>query len=242
VQKVCEECGDLMTARRSTKRYCSEACKQRAKRKWQREEEAVTGCRVCGKPLPRYDKNITVKVAGWPGGPPVVWLPDKLTKAEMRRARRQFPPVRYARLTDSGWARRYGPRAYCSEECRRVARRKRERLARYRRRVEDEQAEAMERERLYRVAQENAYRVTREPDWPLECGHTREWHENAELVLRLLEAGRIFIAQPDQPAPEGGPRASTARQGDNTDGLFASLGSPPWERQSEEWDGLTDFS
>ena len=37
--KPCTECGKQMTAQRSTKLYCSEACKQRAKRRLARAEE-----------------------------------------------------------------------------------------------------------------------------------------------------------------------------------------------------------
>jgi hypothetical protein len=201
VQKVraCAECGRRMDAQRSTKVYCSEACKQHAKRKRQREQEAVQEardegrfvaanitCQVCGRLLPRT-------------------LIEVSTKGESRR---------YGRF------RRYGPHRYCGDECRREARRVRERKARATRRGFDAGAEEAERERAYRVGRSDAYRVMDDPDFPLPCGYTRDWHETVVRFIAVLQAGgeeaaRVLAElQQLRPAKPDPPREETPLQMD----------------------------
>jgi hypothetical protein len=217
---VCLECGGPLTAQRSTRMYCSEACKQRAKRKRQREK-----AELCSPARPALD------LCDWCRGPL-----DRYFAVRRRRVS--------------------GPR-YCSDECKRRARRVREGLARDAKRREAEESRyraAPTREAgddFNRVKQAGAYGVTQpEFAWsrysvglapysvvqagsyevsPLDvlpCGHTDEWHRVAERLLSLVAQGRVELAEPDDtlsPAAENDP--------DRHDG------DPPSAEISGQWDG-----
>lgn len=54
-ETFCQQCLRPMTAQRSTKRYCSEVCKQKAKRALQRAgRNGEAACLECGREIPGY--------------------------------------------------------------------------------------------------------------------------------------------------------------------------------------------
>ena len=83
-----------------------------------------------------------------------------------------------------------------------------------------------------------------DPDWPLECGQTRGWHEAVERILVVLQAkGQLQTADPDlsadlvtsQCADCG--RLTVQGQSKCDDCFIKAFGTPPREEEpsSAEW-------
>lgn len=172
VTKVCEVCAAEFTAQRSTRRYCSEAHRQRAKRDRELAAEADESAERLG--LWRHAR------CWWCDGP---LFPDKPERDNERLA-----AIALAHKTMGNI------RKYCSPEHRNAARRYRYRVAR----LTGTPYRDVTRYRVTQADEDSSYRVT-DPTGdpyaltePMPCWRSAEWHEMARLVLILMEQGFVL--------------------------------------------------
>jgi len=143
----CLYCTDPMTAQRSTRQYCSEACKQRAKRVRRKQDANPLGCLICGNKVPvrnlgrravlTSDEILQVECPACSEPPGFLCSRSDLPPDLRPWTRKPFHQERVDEVR--GWpsatGRLQAMRKYCGPECR---------------------AKARARQRAYRVAEQSS--------------------------------------------------------------------------------------